>query len=1059
MMRADYLYERTYGEAGSVNPSGARYQEWQAMLGEELLYDIAHAEPAVRAYLNGVQPEESEEKEEAVRGNVRLETGVSEERGKRIRKEIRAEIQAEIRAGAHGQFELFYAGFFAAGEAAFLEKTEKLAICGDGVLRQFRAILCSRLRGIGVRTLIAEMNLLRAQNRLCGKDAVEQYRYFESQYLEDEGYRARILEKYPVLERCLQEETERTAEFYGEALGRARADKEQIEAGLLGGDAFETVSAFGNDSSDSHSGGKTVLRLCLNNGKEIIYKPHSMENEKTFARLAAAFAAECGTDLYFPAIIDCGEYGWSECIGTKTCETEEELRRYYRRIGICLFLSYLLGIHDLHYENIIAHGEYPVLIDLENLIGTGGTDHFSDVGEFLKAKLKESVLYSGILPYRYWNQNGRGVDTSAVNGYGGQKMPFKISVIRRMGTAEICVGYEFGQTKQSGNRACLNGKFQRPGDYEEEILSGFTAAYQYAEKHRQEVAELMKPLEMIRGRYLSTDTQKYSMLLSASYHPSLMTDGARRELFLYSVWKGKDMSRMQDREIAKAELRDLLNQDIPHFTFLASQSSILDSGKNEIEGCFEEKPIDGIYRRLKGLEPEDLKLQRRLIHLALNGTEEVAKRAENAGNAEKTEITEMTGISEIAEKLLDEAVFFRGEQNIQVGWYSIKTFYAREKSCQIDVMGRYLYDGLAGILLFLERLCTAVELQDTKRGQYERLRDMVRRQLFDYTDRVRSGGMKPDSRRSGLFNGEASIVYAYLLCYQTGGDEKYLQYAEKHGDIIRQLSLTDEGNDLLDGKAGTVIAFCLLYEAAGNELYKRYAEETAILLCKLSVHLQGGFAWEQEDGLPLTGMAHGNAGIAAAFAYLWKATSKDIYLKILEGILRYEDVNYGEEIEDWYDFRGNAGKENQRGKPAAWCYGAGGILLSRLLILEITDDDAVRKLCKKDCSRALRKLLKSWNRDEMCLCHGVCGNLLILRKYEQSFGADQISVSLREAADYVSERLSQRTADKILESEWCHPGFMNGYVGIGWYLLEEYCRLGLKNDGLGKWEHGREKMW
>ena len=47
------------------------------------------------------------------------------------------------------------------------------------------------------------------------------------------------------------------------------------------------------------------------------------------------------------------------------CHSREELRRYYRRNGILLGICYLLGSRDLHYENVIAHGEYPVIIDLE----------------------------------------------------------------------------------------------------------------------------------------------------------------------------------------------------------------------------------------------------------------------------------------------------------------------------------------------------------------------------------------------------------------------------------------------------------------------------------------------------------------------------------------------------------------------------------------------------------------------------------------------------------------------------------------------------------------------
>src|SRR3712207_8377597 len=45
-----------------------------------------------------------------------------------------------------------------------------------------------------------------------------------------------------------------------------------------------------------------------------------------------------------------------------------EALRYYERAGMLLCLFYVLEGTDCHYENIIASGEYPVLIDTETLM-------------------------------------------------------------------------------------------------------------------------------------------------------------------------------------------------------------------------------------------------------------------------------------------------------------------------------------------------------------------------------------------------------------------------------------------------------------------------------------------------------------------------------------------------------------------------------------------------------------------------------------------------------------------------------------------------------------------
>lgn len=51
-----------------------------------------------------------------------------------------------------------------------------------------------------------------------------------------------------------------------------------------------------------------------------------------------------------------------------SCKNESEVEHCYFRMGIHLFLGYALGATDLHGENI-AHGEYPVIIDMETYPG------------------------------------------------------------------------------------------------------------------------------------------------------------------------------------------------------------------------------------------------------------------------------------------------------------------------------------------------------------------------------------------------------------------------------------------------------------------------------------------------------------------------------------------------------------------------------------------------------------------------------------------------------------------------------------------------------------------
>lgn len=51
----------------------------------------------------------------------------------------------------------------------------------------------------------------------------------------------------------------------------------------------------------------------------------------------------------------------------EACENRDEVKAFYIRAGVLAAAAYILGIGDLHYENIIAHGEFPVIVDVETL--------------------------------------------------------------------------------------------------------------------------------------------------------------------------------------------------------------------------------------------------------------------------------------------------------------------------------------------------------------------------------------------------------------------------------------------------------------------------------------------------------------------------------------------------------------------------------------------------------------------------------------------------------------------------------------------------------------------
>ena len=191
---------------------------------------------------------------------------------------------------------------------------------------------------------------------------------------------------------------------------RTPSSSERLEA-----DIPELERVFGDDGeelgnvvelkpslSDPHRGRRSVVALTFASGRKLVYKPKDMGTEAAYHRLLA-WLNERGAPLPFKVleVLDRSTHGWVEFVEHLPCRDHDEARRYYERAGMLLCLFYVLEGTDCHYENIIASGEYPVLIDTETLMHhraravvpedeNAQTEAFEQIGH--------SVLRTGLLP-------------------------------------------------------------------------------------------------------------------------------------------------------------------------------------------------------------------------------------------------------------------------------------------------------------------------------------------------------------------------------------------------------------------------------------------------------------------------------------------------------------------------------------------------------------------------------------------------------------------------------------------------------------------------------------
>lgn len=255
---------------------------------------------------------------------------------------------------------------------------------------------------ISERIFILSIHEQKAKGNLKGNTSEEQYDYYEKKYLNNATYIKSLLQEYPELKRLLELKNNSIQRAECEIRKSLYAEKEQIQKIFCDGRKFSGTVGIYMSKGDIHRGGRSVAKVELDNGTILYYKPHSLDKNIKYQELYNYLCRKTGISCKMVRYLSHDSYGWEEKIENIPCKNESEVEHYYFRMGIHLFLGYALGATDLHGENIIAHGEYPVIIDMETYPGylkqqseKDGSSVEEKINKSTEIKLANSVIHTG----------------------------------------------------------------------------------------------------------------------------------------------------------------------------------------------------------------------------------------------------------------------------------------------------------------------------------------------------------------------------------------------------------------------------------------------------------------------------------------------------------------------------------------------------------------------------------------------------------------------------------------------------------------------------------------
>lgn len=908
----------------------------------------------------------------------------------------------------------FYKVFFKIAITYFRLKTNLYQeISVEDMLEQ----IYERIENIPIRVLIEDIHKEKDTHRLVGKNSYEEYEYYQTVILGNSEYVEKLCNQYPVMKELILYQIYQLVEYIGEIENALHIDKVIIEKVFCNNIRFDGISNITLNLSDPHRNGKTVAKIDLDNGHSIIYKPHNLKKEMLMNEIYQVFMENSSFQFEILEVIDRETYGWEKYIEAKECNTEDGVKRYFERMGYLLFICYLFGATDIHCENIIASGQFPVLIDLETIPGIILKEILHTVEEYVGKKINNSVIRTGILPTAVWGKNGEGVIVSALGISTNMKSPFNLPYIKDAFSSDVHIEYAPKDISVKDSLPIFQGNIVGAASYCDQICNGFEEAYYLFIKLQTKMETIIKNVLKQKGRLIFRHTQQYSMYLNISFYPQFLTSWKERYQFFDTLKEHK-----QYVELHQYEKKALQEMNFPIFEVDVKNGCIYDGELKEYS--LQNFDIDKDYYKVNHLCKSDLAYQKKCIKLSLDMlTERILPELSNVKEYEGITCEEKI-VTNIADYICESAVIFEGD----ISWDNL-TFYDNS-TWKLVPIGLDLYDGIGGIAIFL----ASVNMTHPSK-KYEKILKLIEKKLFAYTNQKECPMQNLRTKDSGILKGEGSIVFTYILLYKITGDKKFLDFAEKHYSQFEEIFLQCQNPDYLSGSAGAIIVLVKLYSETGNKKYLNVAEMLGEKIWKKAKKQKEGYGIVSENDKlpPLAGMAHGISGYIMAYAYLYEQIQRPEYFDRIIELLKHEDSLFDSELRNWIDFRENGERRNT----IAWCHGAPGIAVARLKLSNMEQFRYMKEI-EKDIDKCRHAIEINKKNDSLCLCHGLSGNYWIKKNiYEiKSINNGQkIQEDLMKIVNRVEYILG------ILPRERYNVSLMTGITGIGLLLNDEVlCR-------------------
>ncbi len=860
--------------------------------------------------------------------------------------------------------------------------------------------------------------------------------YYEAflAYLSEGGF-ADLCVEYPMFGRLLETQVRQLEEYVRELCRRIRADRDAIAERFGDSGDLGAVVDLEPLADDTHRGGRAVTYVAFESGVEVVYKPRSVDAGETFYRLLDRLDEHLSVPGFrTPTYLPREEYGYMEYLEHEECPDRAAVERYYRRAGALLAVAYFLEFVDCQYENLLAAGEQPVFVDAETVLHPYFDTARRPVRTSADALRRDGVLLTALLPHRVADvYEDDGPDwNAAIAGLGVDSGPVEIEDnrvprIEAANTDVMSVENVPVEVDRSENVPAVDGTAQPPAAFVDSIVDGFEDAYGTVLRLRSSgrLADLGLPdaFAGVDNRVVYRPTLEYGNVVRSLCSRRALADGAAFSVEMETLavpFCDGTVAEPRPWSVYDAERRTLGRLDPPRLEARTDGTGVR-LADGDLETSADAPGIERCRRRIESADRADMHEQVEFIRGSCGVLPSPA--------SVRDDQYPPTPASD--DRLLEEAraLFERvRDAGLETGgtyhWGTIKPWtVGNGEPLSLLPVDDSLYFGRCGIALF-----SAALYRVTGDSAYRRFAlDAV----GPVRDALAAGRGAKALEHLGGATGVGSVAYGLAAVGDLLDERTVIEDATAVGTAISADRIeADDDYDVVGGAAGTILGLLGVNDRLASPELIEVATTCGDHLLRASRTVEGGRAWDTFDGSrPLTGFAHGTAGVAYALARLADATGRTVYRDAAREAIEYEAAAYAPDAGNWPDYRTDDWTDEYADQ---WCHGRSGVGLARIGTAEYLSSDLV--------TRGIDRAASTFDHEVVPLDHLCCGNagraaflLAAERRYDRCAGRARsllgATLARKEATgSYQLHSYTERIVD---------PSLFMGLSGIGYAMVRQ----------------------